>query len=54
MDMDAGTLWNELEAAKKELRLLRRENEDLKTKVEDMENLVGKHGVHQYKVFVII
>ena len=51
--MDVGSLWDELEATKKELRLLRRENEDLKTKVEDMEFLIGKHGVHQYKVLYI-
>ena len=51
--MDTSALWNELEAAKKELRLLKIENEDLKTKVKDMENLIGNHGVHQHEVLHI-
>ena len=49
--MDAGTFLKEFEAAKEELRLLRRENEDLKRKVAEMENKIGKQGgVHEHKV----
>ena len=44
-------LFNELEAARKELRLLRTENEELKKKVADFESNIGDPGrVHDCEV----
>ena len=49
--MDVDTFWKEFESAKEELRLLRSENEDLKRKVAQMENIIGEQGgVHQHEV----
>lgn len=45
-------LFNELEAARKELRLLRTENEELKKKVADFESNIGDTGrVHHCEVY---
>ena len=49
--MQEDQLLKELDASQKELRLLRAENEDLKRKVTDFENIIGDNGrIHRSQV----
>ena len=49
--MQEDQLLKELEASQKELRFLRAENEDLKRKVTEFENIIGDNGrIHRSQV----
>ena len=49
--MQEDRLWEELEASRKELELLRAENDNLRRKVAEFESIIGDNvRVHQYQV----
>ena len=53
--MQEDRLWEELEASRKELELLRAENDNLRRKVAEFESIIGaRRRAHQSQVNLLV